>query len=333
MKFSALFLSSLLFVAPAAHAAEEDWFASLYTGEGVELRADARVFTLFAVLNAMGYDAAPLTRQHPLPRYRFHPVRSQVRSKLLSASPEVRSQADAFFDAHPVSVDRYLSYALSTSAPPFESAPKSKEMKDVAGLEALLKNAHSQWKLGELLGEVQSDYRQSLRAYLNVLDAPLASAQKLLKTNEKTAPSLLVVNLLDAENSVRAVSSEKGIVLVVGPSEKPEVEAIVREYARLVIEPAVEKKARQWGGGNTLFREAQSLGATEGSVSEYALALFTHALALKATNAPDSAWDAAGQRGYFGLKDIAKGFEDGRPVETWALEALAKAETRRPAKK
>ena len=68
-------------------------------------------------------------------------------------------------------------------------------------------------------------------------------------------------------------------------------------------------------------------------MAEYATALFTRALALKATNAPDAAWDAASQKGYFGLKDIAKAFEDGRPVETWALDALAKAETRRPAKK
>lgn len=333
MKFTSLLLSSLLFIAPAAHASEEDWFASLYTGEGIELRADARVFTLFAVLNAMGYDAAPLARQDPLPRYQFHPVRKQVRTTLLSASPEIRTQADAFFDAHPVSVDRYLAYALSTSAPPFASAPKSKDFKDVSGLEALLKSAHAQWKLGEVLGEVQDDYRKSLRAYLEILDAPLASAQKLLKGDAKGAPSLLVVNLLDAEGSMRAVESEKGVVLVVGPSEKPQIEAIVREYARLVIEPALGKKARQWGGGNTLLREAQALGATEANVAEYATALFTRALALKATNAPDSEWDAASKKGYFGLKDIAKGFEDGRPVETWALEALAKAETRRPARK
>ena len=129
MKFTKQILSALLFVAPAAaYASEGDWFASLYTGEGIELRADDRVFTLFSVLNAMGYDAAPMTRQFPLPRYQFHPVREQVRNKLLSAPTEVRSQANAFFDAHPVGVDRYLAYALSTSAPPFANAPKSKEL-------------------------------------------------------------------------------------------------------------------------------------------------------------------------------------------------------------
>lgn len=332
MKFTSLFLSALLFVAPAASASEGDWFASLYTGEGVELRADARVFTLFAVLNAMGYDAAPLTREFPLPRYKFHPVRDQVRNKLLTASPEVRAQADAFFDSHPVPVDRYLAYALSTSAPPFASGPKSKDFKDVTGLEALLKAAHGQWKLAELQAETQAEYRKALRAYLSVLDAPLSQAQKTLKA-DKAAPSLLVVNLLDAQNSVRAVQSESGVVLVVGPSESPDVEAIVREYARLIVEPAVVKKAAQWGGGNTLLREAQALGAAETSVTAYATALFTRALALKATNAPDKDWDAAAQKGYFGLKDIAKAFEDGRPVDSWALDALAKAETRRPAKK
>jgi hypothetical protein len=50
-------------------------------------------------------------------------------------------------------------------------------------------------------------------------------------------------------------------------------------------------------------------------------------------NAPDSAYDALAQKGYYGVKYIAQRMDDGRPVDAWALEALQKAETLRPAKK
>ncbi len=60
--FATVLVSALLSApAPAAPAASAssavsagDWFASLYTGEGIELRADERVFALFALFNATG---------------------------------------------------------------------------------------------------------------------------------------------------------------------------------------------------------------------------------------------------------------------------------------
>ena len=35
----------------------------------------------------------------------------------------------------------------------------------------------------------------------------------------------------------------------------------------------------------------------------------------------------------FGVKDVAKGFDEGKPLDAWMLDALARAETRRPAPK
>ena len=46
--------------------------------------------------------------------------------------------ADAFLDAHPVSLKRYLHYAVSGSPPPFSAGPKSKELQDLKGLEQVL---------------------------------------------------------------------------------------------------------------------------------------------------------------------------------------------------
>ena len=104
-----ILVSLMLAAAPAKAAAhppappppaqvQGDWFASLYTGEGIELRADERVFALFAMLNAVGYDQGPVTRKEPVPKVLYHPVRQQVRQRVIGGDAEVRKAADSFLD-------------------------------------------------------------------------------------------------------------------------------------------------------------------------------------------------------------------------------------------
>jgi hypothetical protein len=315
--------------ASAGDAAEPDWFASVYTEEGIELRADERVFTLYALLNAMGYDEGSVARQHPLPRHQFHPVRAEIRRKLLAADPEVRSQADAFFDAHPRPIARYLAYTVQSSPPPFAIGARSKQLQDLKGLEVLLHSAYSRWQLGELMAQLQGEYRKAMRAYLPVVDRPILEVRKLLRVPDPGPRSLLMLNLLEADNRVSATMGEGEVVVVVGPSPKPNVEGLVSEYARVLVEPAVAQKAQSsWAGGAGLLREAQLAGATETTVGEYATALFARAVALRALDAPQAAYDAAAQTGYFGLRDIAHKLDEQRPVEAWAIDALQRAESR-----
>jgi hypothetical protein len=336
MSKSAPLLAGMCFVALCSSAqAEGDWFASLYTGDGVELRADERVFALYALLNALGYDRAPVSRQNPIPKYAFHPVRQEVRIKVGALDPAVRKQADAFLDAHPQPLQRYLGYALALGPPPFDQAPKGKEWNELKGFDAVLRNAYGTWNLPELLGQEQGEYRKALRGYLPAIDAPMARLRKLLRLSDEAATNtLLVMNLLDGQDEVSGLKSDRGVTIVVGPSDKPNVEGVLREFARAYVEPSIGKKAQAgWSGGPGLLHEAQLAGATEASVSDYASALIARAAALKALEAPDAAYEAAGNKGYFGLKEVARGFDDGRPVDAWALEALARAETRRPVKK
>ena len=332
-------LTPLLFVllvaSPALAAGEGDWFASLYTGEGIELRADERVFALFAVFNALGFDQGPVSRKEPVPKVRYHPVRQQVRARVIGGDPEVRKVADDFFDKHPAALRNYLAWAVRGSPPPFKTAPQSKdkEIADLKGFEAVLGRAWTGWKLDELMGTVVGEYRRSLKSYLTAIDAPLAKARTILKVPENGPQSLLVVNLLDSQDEVRGVMGEGEIVLVVGPSDKPNVEGLLREYARVLIDPVVAKKVSGWAGGVQLLKEAQVAGASEQTVADYATGLLTYAVALKAMDANDAAWEAAQSRGYFGIKEIGKMFDEGKPLDGWVLDALARAETRRPAKK
>ncbi len=319
--------------AAGREAKQGDWFASLYTGEGTELRNDERVFALFAVLNGAGFDQGPVTRTQPVPKVNYHPVRSAVRAWVLGGDLELRRAADTFMDAHPASLQRYLSAAVSSGPPPFKQGPANAA--DVKGLETLLAKAWAGWRLEELMEQVQQEYRKTLKTYLTVVDAPLTRARALLKLAE-TTQTVLVVNLLDAQDAVRSAQAESGeAYVVVGPSEKPNIEGVLSAFGRLSIEPVVAKRVSQsaWPGGATVLREAQLAGAADQTVQEYATSVFTKALALRAIDANEAAYETAAAQGYFGVREVAKLFDDARPFEAWVLDGLQRVEARRPAKK
>ena len=100
-------------------------------------------------------------------------------------------------------------------------------------------------------------------------------------------------------------------------------------YDELPCERAVAKKVSGWSAGPQVLREAQVSGASEQNVADYAAGVIAEAVALRAMESNDAAYDAAANRGYFGGKDIAALF-DGRPVDGIVLDALAKVEAKRP---
>jgi hypothetical protein len=306
--------------APLARA-ESDWFASVYTPGGIEVRADARVFSLFALFNRAGYDAGPLRREFPVPAYRYSLARVRVREALAGADASVLQRAQAFFDAHPLPLERYLALAVRME----DESEVPAELRELEGLEALLDRVDEKWPVPALRAETFEDYRGAMRSYLAVLDGPLQRAQRLLRVPESGPGVRVVVNLLGEEGWVRGFRTGTGVVLVVGPQKAPDMERLVWEYGRLLLPSRVSEQAQaRWAAGPALLKEAQGLGAREATVGEYAVALVSRALALAALEAPDSAYEAASRQGYFGLKALAGSFADSRPVDAWVLEGLAR---------
>jgi hypothetical protein len=321
---TALLLLTSVGLSSPAHA-EADWFNSLYTPEGVELRADGRVFALYALFNSLGYDAGPTVRTLPFPKTSLHPVRQKVRQQLAALDPELRKQADAFLDSHAQPLERYLAQALTAAG------PKAKEPSDLKGFEGLLKLTQDQWKTDELLALVQPEYRKTLKGYLPVLDAPMTKARKLLKQDDRSR-IVLVANLLEAQDRAVGVQGEGEVAIAVGPSEKPNVEAVLQEYAEVVLAPVVTAKAKGWTNGAQILREGQLAGATERSVSDYANALLARAVALKALDANDAAYEASAKTGY-PVKELAQGLDGKVAVEVWVSDALERVDARKASKR
>src|SRR5688572_16050479 len=97
----------------AASTAAADAPDRLITKHGVELRADERVFVLFAALNALEFNEETRRKGPPLRAPEFHPIRVQIRDAL-------RAQDDAgnlagirsMFEANPAEIEVYLEAVL-----------------------------------------------------------------------------------------------------------------------------------------------------------------------------------------------------------------------------
>lgn len=331
---TALALAVALGAAAAARAqtVDTDWFASLYTPEGVELRADERLFALYALFNAMGHDEASVLRKDPVPKREYHPVRRQVRAAVAAIDEGLRAKVDAFFDAHPLPASAYLAYAARLAGPP-RFAPPADAGDDLAGLDSLLAAAHERLRLSALFEQVQDEYRNALRIYLKSADAPLAGVRRLLKIKEddEQQRTVLAVNLLDAAGRVDALSVNREQWVVLGPSSRPDLVPIAREFARLHVAPAVQKRVASY--------KVDALPAGRGTPVDYIIETAVRAAAMVAAAPPDThdaELEAQAKGGYAGVREMVKVLGEfartERPLEQYLSDTWPRVDAARKAR-
>jgi len=323
-----------LCAAPAPCFAASDWFASVYSPQGVEVRADERLFTLFATFNALGYDVAPVVRKDPVARRAYSPVRVRVREALAGLDPKLLAQVNAFFDAHPLPLAQYVAYTAQLGPAPSFSAPAGIAPASLAGFEKQLAAVYQAAKVGALFAQVQEAYRADTKAYVPVIDGPLAQARTLLR--DPPGRAIVAVNDLDGQGAVQAVSVGSDTkLLVVGPSATPDVEGVVRAYARLVLAPIMGKKAGALKGASEQAAVVRGSGGPElTSAADYATALLARAIAIKVTARDAAASEkAAEKQGFAGIKDAVRAVGElakpGRPLDQVIPDVLARIDLKR----
>lgn len=309
-------LAAVLLLAPAVANAADDWANSLYSEGGVEVRADERVFTLFALFNAMGMNDAPILRKDPILKREYDPVRERVRD-LLRIDPKLRPEVEAFFDAHPQPIRSYIAFVLSVGqAPTFEvKGPLPREAAGLKGFEALLARFHASSKIGVLFERETAAQRETLKQFAALVDGPVLKARDLLRTPETDdSPRLvLVVNLLDGRGSGYGVGFPNETFLVVGPlGKEADISPAVKAFARVTTQEAAEKGFKALKGGADLFDEVKDSGFAVGAenVADYIAETVARAVAIKATaaeGASGKAYDREHKSGFVLIKDMNRG--------------------------
>lgn len=327
---------------PISSSAQDGWATSLYSAGGAELRVDERVFTLFAALNELGYDNAPVTRLDPIPKREFDPVRRAVRDAA-GMEPALRAKFEAFFDKNPLPVRSYLTYALALGPAPTFKAPEALPAgtETLKGFEALLQEFHAKAKIGAMFNRAVEVHRDAMRAWSSVVDKPLAEAREALGVEESDdAPlDVVIVNLLDGRGASFGIPMGEDLFLVVGPPGKePDASTVARAFARAEVISLAKGKGRNLRNGANLLEQIRGSGfpVEADNVDDFIAENLARVIAIQATLPASERAKALEEeywRGFVLVKELHRGLaiygatKHGKTLDQFIADFLREIDT------
>lgn len=236
---------------PRPVRAAEDPLDALYAVNGLALRADARLFALYAAFNAMGYDEAPLARELPFAARRFSPIRQRVRAAF-HLSPELSDRLDALFESAPLPIDAYARCALSLDADLHDLADTSDTAAAcghaLAELPSILR---ALWRHGDLPALYRAaawQSRAALLIHLPRLDTAFERLDAAFGQPPDASPPTATVlfNALDGERACRldtTAPASRHTFLIVGDLGAALPFHIARLYAAHALSQTLDRAA------------------------------------------------------------------------------------------
>jgi len=231
----------------------------------IEVREDATVFTLFALLNVAGYDEE--NREAGM-----HPVRVRVREALeKNLNPQLRKDLRAFYAQHAQEADTwsYSVVAMATSGPPSftptrewtDELVQDARFGDLAPLHELLRRFYQSARVEELYAPVRPAYLAVIGDYRGAIHRETAAAlaysrtqlTELTASGEREHPRV-IPNLLDSYFRATSFVLENRFLSLEGPQEK--VGYNPHEFLHAVTNPAVYGAALP--AMDDLLREARA---------------------------------------------------------------------------
>jgi len=276
------------FAAPGRAAVRPDFYLSLISDSGVEVVSDERVFTLFAALNDLGYNVAPLARKEPIPRPAYAAIRAQVRATALM-SDALAQKFQAFMDQHPAPLSTYVAFTQNLGpAPDFALVGKPSAGADALnGLQKLLAQFSAEAKASPMYVGLAESLRKALLGYLPQVDPAFGQANRFLP--KAPIPPVVVINWLDSPTSGFSFTEGGDPTVVVGQPASAGKGADLSEalagYARLLSTPTLSAKSKTMTKGLTdLVERARRQGQPAGnlSIADYLIQSFGYAVAAEA---------------------------------------------------
>jgi hypothetical protein len=209
----------------------------------VEARADERLFTLYAALNASGYDEGI---KEP------GPVRDAVREKMGELPLKVMEPFRKFRAEHPQTLDAYVAYVLNLTPP-----PDLAEQRAPAGLDRLnrvLADFYSAAKIAELWKAYNESHARAADSFATGGLPLMGKVMDYLRTTEVPAARIVLVpNLLDAPGQAYLIRSGDVTSLVIGTAGALDRQPLARLIARMVLGTAPQNAAAELQRTETLF--------------------------------------------------------------------------------
>jgi len=219
----------------------------------VTVTEDLTVFTLFALLNAAGYDLEN--------RPQMHPVRVRVRSALASrVKPALRQRLRAFYDAHKARADAwaYSVVAKATAGPPafaptsdWSDIAKDERFAALAELHDLLPAFYAAADVPNLYDTVRTEYVEYVRGYETEIRRQVVAVLNYCRVHDVEAlgaappgersEALVIPNLLDSYEHAFSFELDGKFISIEGPQVRLGYNP--HEFVHAVTNPAVYSPA------------------------------------------------------------------------------------------
>ena len=216
----------------------------------IEFRADVRLFSVMAALNAAGFDYEAADQE-------MSEIRLRLRKDLQSLDSGLVDQLRAFYRSHRGTLDEvdtqvaYVSLALLMSNPPdFKLSALERDVptdvRQVSGFESLVEDLYHQADIGSLWQRYRIDYEQELQRYRPVVREVIEESLRYFRVPLRIVLDrkiILMPNLLNAKNIVNARNMEDVYYIAVGPTEKitDNYPQLQHEYLHFLVDPLVQK--------------------------------------------------------------------------------------------
>src|SRR5262245_55403315 len=244
---------AILSCAKGAEGVREERGLSESVSRRVTVSEDLTVFTLFALLNAAGYDLEN--------RSQMHPVRVRVRSAMASrVDPALRQRLRTFYDAHKARADAwaYSVVAKATGGPPaFAPTPdwndllKDERFGALAELHDLLPAFYASADVPALYDTVRTDYVEYVRAYETEIRRQVVAVLDYCRVRDVEAlgaappgersEALVLPNLLDSYEHAFSFELDGKFISIEGPQVRLGYNP--HEFVHAVTNPVVYSPA------------------------------------------------------------------------------------------
>ncbi len=233
----------------------------------IDFRADLRLFTVMAALNAAGFD-------YERPDQDMSPVRQAVRLALKDLEPSLSSRLTAFYQSHRDLQEEsrqqiaYTSLGLLIADAPAFSLTEGEETipDDVLKIQSfaeLVAEFYRVAQIEKLWPRFRGSYQEESQAYRPVLEKVIEDILRYFRIGPRRVLNrqiILIPDLLNAKDLVNARNLARTYYIVVGPTDEPakNYSSLQHEYLHVLIDPLVEKFSAQLGSRKEILKLAHA---------------------------------------------------------------------------
>ena len=233
----------------------------------IDFRADLRLFTVMAALNAAGFD-------YERPNQDMSPVRQAVRLALKDLEPSLSSRLAAFYQSHRGIEEEsrqqiaYTSLALLIADAPAFSLTEEEDtipndVLKIQGFAQLVEEFYRIAQIETLWSRFRGSYQAESRAYRPVLEKVIEDILRYFRIGPRRVLNrqmILIPDLLNAKDLVNARNLDRTYYIVVGPTDEPgkNYSSLQHEYLHVLVDPLVEKFAAQLRSRKEILKVARA---------------------------------------------------------------------------